>query len=29
MTINREGRTMQIAVRSVDRRRLLKGPVLH
>jgi S1-C subfamily serine protease len=29
MTINREGKAMQIAVRSVDRRRLLKGPVLH
>jgi S1-C subfamily serine protease len=29
MTINREGRTFDISVRSVDRRRLLKGPVLH
>lgn len=29
MTINREGRTFDIAVRSVDRRSLLKGPVLH
>jgi S1-C subfamily serine protease len=29
MTINREGKTMQISVRSTDRRRLLKGPVLH
>ena len=29
MTINREGRTFDVSVRSVDRRRLLKGPVLH
>ncbi|HET6223878.1 MAG TPA: S1C family serine protease [Dongiaceae bacterium] len=29
MTINREGRTFDISVRSTDRRRLLKGPVLH
>lgn len=29
MTINREGKTLEISVRSVDRRRLLKGPVLH
>ncbi len=29
MTINREGRTFDVAVRSVDRRSLLKGPVLH
>lgn len=29
MTINREGTTSVVSVRSVDRRRLLKGPVLH
>lgn len=29
MTINRDGRTFEVNVRSVDRRRLLKGPVLH
>ena len=29
MTINREGKTLQISIRSTDRRRLLKGPVLH
>jgi S1-C subfamily serine protease len=29
LTINREGRTFEIGVRSTDRRRLLKGPVLH
>jgi S1-C subfamily serine protease len=29
LTVNREGRTFEAAVRSVDRRRLLKGPVLH
>jgi S1-C subfamily serine protease len=29
MTINREGKTMQISIRSADRRGLLKGPVLH
>lgn len=29
MTINREGKTFEVSVRSVDRRRLLKGPVLH
>ena len=29
LTINREGRTFDVSVRSVDRRRLLKGPVLH
>jgi S1-C subfamily serine protease len=29
MTVAREGKTMQITVRSIDRRRLLKGPVLH
>ncbi len=29
LTVNREGRTFEATVRSVDRRRLLKGPVLH
>jgi S1-C subfamily serine protease len=29
LTINREGRTLDVNVRSTDRRRLLKGPVLH
>ena len=29
LTVNREGRTFEASVRSVDRRRLLKGPVLH
>jgi S1-C subfamily serine protease len=29
LTINREGHTLEISVRSTDRRRLLKGPVLH
>jgi S1-C subfamily serine protease len=29
LTINREGRTFEASVRSTDRRRLLKGPVLH
>ena len=29
LTINREGKTFEISVRSTDRRRLLKGPVLH
>jgi S1-C subfamily serine protease len=29
LTINREGKTFDISVRSTDRRRLLKGPVLH
>jgi S1-C subfamily serine protease len=29
LTINREGRTFEVTVRSADRRRLLKGPVLH
>jgi S1-C subfamily serine protease len=29
LTINREGRTFDVSVRSTDRRRLLKGPVLH
>jgi S1-C subfamily serine protease len=29
LTINREGRTFELTVRSSDRRRLLKGPVLH
>jgi len=29
LTINREGRTFDVSIRSVDRRRLLKGPVLH
>jgi S1-C subfamily serine protease len=29
LTINREGRTFEVSVRSADRRSLLKGPVLH
>jgi S1-C subfamily serine protease len=29
LTINREGRTLDVSVRSTDRRCLLKGPVLH
>jgi len=29
LTINREGRTLEVSVHSMDRRRLLKGPVLH
>jgi S1-C subfamily serine protease len=29
LTVNREGRTLDISLRSTDRRRLLKGPVLH
>jgi S1-C subfamily serine protease len=29
LTVNREGRTLQVSVQSTDRRRLLKGPVLH
>ena len=29
LTINREGNTFDVSVRSTDRRRLLKGPVLH
>ena len=29
LTLNREGKTFDVAVRSTDRRRLLKGPVLH
>jgi S1-C subfamily serine protease len=29
LTINREGRTFEVGVQSTDRRRLLKGPVLH
>jgi S1-C subfamily serine protease len=29
LTINREGRTFEVRVQSTDRRRLLKGPVLH
>jgi S1-C subfamily serine protease len=29
LTVNREGRTFEVSVRSIDRRRLLKGPVLH
>ena len=29
LTINREGRTFEARVQSTDRRRLLKGPVLH
>jgi S1-C subfamily serine protease len=29
LTINREGRTFEVTVRSTDRRSLLKGPVLH
>jgi S1-C subfamily serine protease len=29
LTVNREGRTFEVSVRSTDRRKLLKGPVLH
>jgi hypothetical protein len=29
LTMNREGRTFEIRVQSADRRRYLKGPVLH
>ena len=29
LTVNREGKTFELTVRSSDRRRLLKGPVLH
>jgi S1-C subfamily serine protease len=29
LTINREGRTFEVSLRSTDRRSLLKGPVLH
>jgi S1-C subfamily serine protease len=29
LLINRDGRTFELKVRSTDRRRLLKGPVLH
>ena len=29
LTINREGRALEVSVQSTDRRRLLKGPVLH
>jgi S1-C subfamily serine protease len=29
LTINREGRTFEVSVQSVDRRRLMKGPVVH
>jgi S1-C subfamily serine protease len=29
LTISREGRTFQVSVQSIDRRRLLKGPVVH
>lgn len=29
LTINREGRTFEVSLPSTDRRRLLKGPVLH
>jgi S1-C subfamily serine protease len=29
LTVNREGRTFDVSVRSTDRRKLLKGPVLH
>jgi S1-C subfamily serine protease len=29
LTVNREGRTFEANVRSTDRRKLLKGPVLH
>ena len=29
LLINREGRTMELRVKSADRRRFLKGPVLH
>jgi hypothetical protein len=29
LTINREGRTLEVNVHSTDRTSLLKGPVLH
>jgi S1-C subfamily serine protease len=29
LTVNREGRTFDVGVHSIDRRRLFKGPVLH
>jgi hypothetical protein len=29
LLINREGKTLEVRVRSGDRRRFLKGPVLH
>ena len=29
MLINRDGKTLEVRVRSADRRRFLKGPVLH
>jgi S1-C subfamily serine protease len=29
MTINRDGKTLDVSIRSGDRRRFLKGPVLH
>jgi S1-C subfamily serine protease len=29
LTINRDGRTFEVSVQSIDRRRLLKGPVVH
>ena len=29
LLINREGKTFELRVRSSDRRRFLKGPVLH
>jgi S1-C subfamily serine protease len=29
LTVNREGRTFEVSLRSTDRRSLLKGPVLH
>jgi S1-C subfamily serine protease len=29
LTVNREGRTFEVTVRSTDRRKLLKGPVVH
>jgi hypothetical protein len=29
LRINREGRVFDVTVRSSDRRRFLKGPVLH
>jgi S1-C subfamily serine protease len=29
LTINREGKTFDVSIRSADRRRFLKGPVLH
>ena len=29
LVINRDGKTMEVNVRSGDRRRFLKGPVLH